>query len=116
VPADVLRSLSPLKGKVLERREYNAEIEKLLGGADKANKRFWSPIRERRLPEAKPIPGPKTGFWANGSLGQVLIVLTKPRLVVVRMTRGPDTETSDDGVLKHYAPRDLPELVDALAR
>ncbi len=76
-----VQKLLPLKDRKLERKEFFTEIKKIVGDLEIWYGHTW----KRGLPDGKAIPdGPPAGFYAEGYLGQYLVVLPRQRLVAVR--------------------------------
>ena len=103
--------LAPLRGRRFVGGEWRAALDSALGfpvGSGQGMHRLAEATRQRGVPMRRVIVGPARGFYANGSLGQWLLVLPEEQLVIVRQIRrrpglGPRDTFSD-----------LPEVVLAL--
>jgi CubicO group peptidase (beta-lactamase class C family) len=78
---DFIRKLLPLKDRKLKRTEFFTEINKILGDPEIWYAHTW----KRGLPDGKEVQdGAPAGFYADGYLGQYLVVLPGQRIVAVR--------------------------------
>jgi CubicO group peptidase (beta-lactamase class C family) len=71
-------------------------------------------IWKKKLPDARYTFGPSVGSFAQGSLGQFLVVLPEAGLVAVRMRRSPRDPAERDDIEKGFP--DFPDRVIALVR
>jgi CubicO group peptidase (beta-lactamase class C family) len=101
----------PLKDKVFEdRKAFFAALEQAFGG--KPGLEIWYDNTWRKgLPDGKMLPSTTLGFYADGYLGQYLVVIPADRLVAVRQLRAPDGQVDAS---KIDAFPEFPELVRAL--
>jgi CubicO group peptidase (beta-lactamase class C family) len=109
---DFLSRVMPLKGKVFtDRKAFFAAIEQAFGG--KPGLEVWYDNTWRKgLPDGKDLPTKVTGYYADGYLGQYLVVIPEQRLVAVRMMNAPD---GDYDANKLDTFHDFPQLVRTLA-
>lgn len=91
-----LEKIATLKGKGFSQAELFAELDRLFG-AGKGLEAYMTNVRMKGLPSPKVAAGPTIGFNANGYLGQYIVVLTAPRLVVVRQIRTESHQSDADG-------------------
>jgi CubicO group peptidase (beta-lactamase class C family) len=94
--AAFLEKVSTLKGKGLSQAELFAELDRLFG-AGKGLEAYMTNVRMKGLPNPKMTAGPAVGFNANGYLGQYIVALTGPRIVVVRQIREESHKSDADG-------------------
>jgi CubicO group peptidase (beta-lactamase class C family) len=111
---DFIRKITPLKDRVfVDRKEFFAAIEQALGG--KGSLETWYDNTWRKgLPDGVVLGAPVRGFYADGYLGQYLVVVPSSRLVAVRQMRAPDDDKVDTDQLDSF--REFPEMVRALVR
>src|SRR5262249_5181528 len=79
---DLLSSLAALKGTAIDWRDPKSKAK--LGSSETA---ILDEIEDRHLERLDRIPGPIVGYYANGWLGQILLILPEKSLVVVRQSR-----------------------------
>ncbi len=91
-----LEKIATLKGKGFSQAELFAELDRLFG-AGKGLEAYMTNVRMKGLPNPKVTAGSPIGFNANGYLGQFIVVLTGPRLVVVRQIRTESHQSDADG-------------------
>ena len=105
-----IAKVKPLKGKVFTNREqFFAALEKAFGG--KQGLETWYDNTWRKgLPDGKVLPAPVTGFYADGYLGQYLVVIPSSHIVAVRQMRA--SEKSGDPKLDTF--HEFPDLVKTL--
>ncbi len=110
---DFIEKVLPLKDQVFtDRAAFVGALEKAFGG--KAGLEVWYDNTWRKgLPDGKILPAPVTGFYADGYLGQYLVVLPRQRLVAVRQMRSPKSGQVDESKIDSF--REFPELVRQLA-
>jgi CubicO group peptidase (beta-lactamase class C family) len=73
---------------------------------------LWWLLRDSRVPEIPLLPAPIAGYYADGFLGQFLVVIPAARIVAVRQRRSPDDAAKIDDLRLSFG--DFPELVRAL--
>jgi hypothetical protein len=66
------------------------------------------------LPDGAILPAPISGFYADGYLGQYLVVIPKHRLVAVRQMRSP--QRGKVAVDKIDSFSEFPDMVRALVQ
>lgn len=91
-----LEKMAPFRGRELEMEGFLAEMERIFG-AGQGIPAYMTNIRAKGLRGPKTLVGPTLGFNANGYLGQFILVLTGPRLVVVRQIRQESFQSEADG-------------------
>ncbi len=91
-----LEKMEPFRGKELETAEFFAEMERIFG-AGQGLPAYMMNIRGKGLRGPKTLVGPTLGFNANGYLGQFIVALTGPRLVVIRQIRQESFKSEADG-------------------
>jgi CubicO group peptidase (beta-lactamase class C family) len=94
-----LEMMAPLRGKEVDMDALFPELDRVFG-AGKGGETFMINTRGKGLPVPKPLVGPPIGFNANGYLGQMIEVLTGPRLVVVRQIRYDSYKSEADDFLE----------------
>jgi CubicO group peptidase (beta-lactamase class C family) len=109
---DFIAKILPMKGKLYEREPFFEELARIFGG--KAGLEDWYDHTWRRgLPDGALVTGPVAGVYADGYLGQYLVVLPKAKLVAVRQLEAhednPDAKRYD-GLTR------FPQLVQALVK
>ena len=111
VEAELVDRLAPLVGRSFEGAEWRAAYDSVLGappGSHQGVRRLSAAAGQRAVPMRRVVVGPPRGWYANGSLGQWLLVLPEERLVIVRLVhRRPGHRASDTF-------HDLPEATRAL--
>ena len=95
----ILEKMAPLRGKEVDADALVTELDRLFG-AGKGGEVYVMNIRGKGLRSPKPVVGPTIGFNANGYLGQTIIVLSQPRLVVIRQIRYDSYKSEADGFLE----------------
>jgi CubicO group peptidase (beta-lactamase class C family) len=109
---EFIAKVLPMKGKIYERKEFFAALGKIFEGSG-GLETWYAHTWKRGLPDGALIPGPTVGYYADGYLGQYLVVLPKQRLVAVRQLEAK--EDSPDA--KNYdAFTKFTEMVQALVR
>jgi CubicO group peptidase (beta-lactamase class C family) len=104
----LIEAVAPLAGREISRDEFFATLDRAFGHAE-AIAAWVHNITERGLETPKVIHGPTVGFYANGSLGQYLVVIPASHLVAVRQIRRGSFKTGGDDF------EDFPDMVRALA-
>ncbi|HZS39203.1 MAG TPA: serine hydrolase [Polyangia bacterium] len=109
---EFIAKVMPMKDRLLARDEFFDALAKIFGG--KAGlERWYDQTWRRGLADGKVVPGPIAGFYADGYLGQYLVVLPKAKLVAVRQLEAhednPDAKNYD-GLMR------FPQLVQALIK
>ena len=90
VARDVVDRVAALVGRRFVGGEWRAALDSAFGapaGSGQGMQRLAAATRERAVPMRRILAGPSRGYYANGSLGQWLLVLPEERLVVVRQIR-----------------------------
>lgn len=85
----VVAKLRPMAGKLYTKDQLRAELQRRLG------KRRSAAVFEGLSAgtfAVSVVAGPIRGFYADGYLGQYLVVVPEARLVAVRQMRAPETE------------------------
>lgn len=109
---DFIQKLLPLKDKIFtDRKTFFGTIEKTLAGMG-GLETWYDNTWRKGLPDGKGLPAPTVGFYADGYLGQYLVVLPKQHIVAVRQMRSPVGEVNTD---KLDTFTDFPELIRKLA-
>lgn len=86
---DFIQKLLPLKDKIFtDRKTFFGTIEKTLAGMG-GLETWYDNTWRKGLPDGKGLPAPTVGFYADGYLGQYLVVLPKQHIVAVRQMRSP---------------------------
>ncbi|HEX6902357.1 MAG TPA: serine hydrolase [Thermoanaerobaculia bacterium] len=91
-----LEKMETFRGKELEMETFLGEMERIFG-AGQGMPAYMMNIRAKGLRGPKTLVGPTLGFNANGYLGQFIVALTGPRLVVVRQIRQESFQSEADG-------------------
>jgi CubicO group peptidase (beta-lactamase class C family) len=104
---EFLAAVTPLAGRAISRADLFAALD-LAFGRGKGVEAWVRNVAARYLPTPKVTTGPAVGFYANGSLGQYLVVIPATRLVAVRQIREASHKGSGDDF------EDFPDLVRAL--
>lgn len=105
--AAVLAQLEPLANRTYDRdgllAAAAAALETLTAGDAPAALNTWHDSTWRRgLPDGRRLPGSEIGFYAQGAMGQHLLVVPDRRLVVVQMV-GDTSTPADAGTLLQAA-------------
>jgi CubicO group peptidase (beta-lactamase class C family) len=101
----------PLKDRVFtDRKAFFGALEAAFGGKP-GLERWYDNTWRKGLPDGKALPAPTEAYWADGWLGQFLVVVPEHRLVAVRMRRAPPWPF-DESKLDLFA--DFPKRVRAL--
>jgi CubicO group peptidase (beta-lactamase class C family) len=109
---DFIKRVSPMKDRVLDKDGFFGELEKVFNGPRGIEE--WHEATWRRgLADGKAVPGPTIGFYADGWLGQYLVVIPQAKLVAVRMRAS--NEDKDAKAEKEKGFSDFRELVRDLA-
>jgi hypothetical protein len=75
------------------RDQFFGALKKAFGGNEGLE--FWYDNTWRKgLPDGVTLPAPMVAYYADGYLGQYLVVIPKHRLVAVRQLRVPAGETN----------------------
>lgn len=90
VSENFVKKVMPLKDQIFtDKAAFFGALEKAFGG--KEGLEVWHDNTWRKgLPDGKALASPVAGYYAEGSLGQYLLILPKQRLVVVRQMRAPE--------------------------
>jgi len=110
--AAFLERVRPLAGQVFtDRAALSAARQRAFPG--EAGTELWVANTVRKgLPDGRRLPSPVVGYYAEGYLGQHLVVLPRQRLVAVRQMRSPNDPTIDEQQLDAFA--EFPEMVQQL--
>jgi CubicO group peptidase (beta-lactamase class C family) len=107
--AEFIAKLTPLKDRVFtDRHAFFAAITGALGREQAWHDNTW----RKGLPEGKSLPSPTLGYYANGYLGQYLVVIPAAGVVAVRQRRGPDDDAKVENPALSF--EDFPAMVAAL--
>lgn len=101
-----IEKVLPLKGRVFGRDEFFAVLKEVFGGTE-GLETWYDNTWRRGLPDGKVVSSKVVGYYAEGYLGQFVIVVPHRRLVVVRMRKVPAEAESKDEALKHGFPEIL---------
>ncbi len=115
IPAEFVQKVLPLKDRVFRTGEQWPELAKLLGG-EKGMEQWYDATWRRGLPDVARIDEVEVdGFYAQGWLGQWMVVRPKDKLVVVRMRRYAQGDPNPDDPALGYNDilRDIAKLVPA---
>lgn len=88
VEAAFIKKVLPMKGQLYTRKEFFGALTKIFGGK-KGIETWYDNTWRRALPDGATVVGPIEGYYAEGYLGQYLVVLPKQGLVAVRQMRSP---------------------------
>ncbi len=107
---DFIAKVMPMKGKLYTRAEFFTTLKQIFDG----NLETWyAHTWKRGLPDGALVTGPVSGYYADGYLGQYLVVLPKQKIVAVRQLEA--NEDSPDA--KNYDSfMKFPEMVQALTK
>jgi CubicO group peptidase (beta-lactamase class C family) len=110
--AAFLDRVRPLAGQVFtDKAALLAARQRAFAG--EAGAELWAANTARKgLPESRRLPTPVVGFFADGYLGQFLVVLPRQRLVAVRQMRSPNDPAIDEQQLDVFG--EFPEMVQQL--
>ena len=111
VDAGLIGRLSSLSGRRFVGGEWRAALDSALGapnGSGQGMQRLAEATRQRGVPMRGVIVGAPRGYYANGSLGQWLLVLPRERIVIVRQVR------RKPGLTQRETFSNLPEVAIAL--
>jgi CubicO group peptidase (beta-lactamase class C family) len=110
--AQFLERVRPLVGQVFtDRAALSAARQRAFPG--EAGAELWTANTVRKgLPDGRRLPSPVVGYYADGYLGQFLVVLPRQRLVAVRQMRSPDDPNIDEQKLDAFG--EFPEMVQQL--
>lgn len=110
VSESFIKKVLPMKGKLYPRNEFFAALKKIFIGK-KGIETWYDNTWRRGLPDGATAVGPILGYYADGYLGQYLVVLPKERLVAVRQMRSPG-DGIDHKEIDSF--RDFSKMVQAL--
>jgi CubicO group peptidase (beta-lactamase class C family) len=99
VERDVVAPMESLVGRRFVGAEWRTALDSVFGaprGSGRGMERLAQATRQRGVPMRRVIVGPSRGYYANGSLGQWLLVLPEERLVIVRQIRRRIDHTQRD--------------------
>ncbi len=114
VPEEVVRRVTPLKGKpFVSQLGFVRALREAFGG-DRNLKVLSEEVYAKKLPDARFSYGRFVGTYAHGSLGQFLVIVPEQKLVAVRMRRPPKKRRERKNVEKAFP--DFPDRVLALTR
>lgn len=107
-----IEKVMPMKDRVFTRDEFFDELMEIFGGKE-GLETWYDNTWRRGLPDGKPVEISFPGYYAEGYLGQYMVVLPEKRLVVVRMRRAPsEPEPKEDA--KKNGFQELMKLVPRL--
>jgi len=95
-----IEKVMPMKDRVFTRDEFFDELMGIFGGKE-GLETWYDNTWRRGLPDGKPAEISFPGYYAEGYLGQYLVVLPEKRLVVVRMRRAPGAPESKEDARKN---------------
>ena len=90
VAREVVDRVAPLAGRRFVGGEWRSALDSALGfppGSGQGMFRLAEATRQRGVPMRRVVAGPVTGYNANGSLGQWLVVMPAERIVIARQVR-----------------------------
>lgn len=110
--AAFLERVRPLAGQVFtDRAALIAARQRAFPG--EAGSELWTANTvSKGLPDGRRLPTPVVGYYAEGYLGQFLVVLPRQRLVAVRQMRSPNDPAIDEQKLDAFS--EFPQMVQQL--
>ncbi|MFA5762756.1 MAG: serine hydrolase [Bacilli bacterium] len=90
-----IQKVMPLKDRLFSHDEFFEEAEKIFGGKE-GLETWYDNTWRRGLPDGKIVEKKVIGYYADGYLGQYLIVVPGKRIVVVRMRREPSATGNNE--------------------
>jgi CubicO group peptidase (beta-lactamase class C family) len=91
--ASFLKKAATLKGKTYSREEFGVALQRAFVGT--VGQTEWQENTWKKgLPDTRLVVGPQVGYYADGYLGQYLVVLPEDRIVAVRLMASPENDPS----------------------